>query len=328
MRGVATAAQADDGGQARVVPAGHFVVIHQFRQFAFAGDDVGEVEPCKFVLMRGRGAQEAAFDQPGQQPVVKRALVFKLQRADAVGDLLQRVLYRVGKGVHRVDTPFAAGVVVVGAADAVDGGVAQVDVGRGHVDLGAQHHGAVGMLVVAHFAKDRQVLRRGAVAVRAVHAGVAKVAPAVAHFVRRLGVYIGVAGFDQVFGGAVHEVEVVAGLVQVDFYAAGVAVLPVKAEPFDGVFDGVDILGVFFFRVGVVKPQVAHAAVVARQAEVEADALGVADVQVAVGLGREAGADVGRVGLASGLVRRVARAAGPAAAGVGAGGEVMLDDLA
>ena len=53
-----------------------------------------------------------------------------------------------------------------------------------------------------------------------------------------------------------------------------------------------------------------------------------ADVQVAVGLGREAGADVGRVGLAGGLVRRVARAAGPAAAGVGAGGEVMLDDLA
>ncbi|MEY4537604.1 MAG: hypothetical protein RL171_1755, partial [Pseudomonadota bacterium] len=62
-------------------------------------------------------------------------LVFKLQRADAVGDLLQRVLYRVGKGVHGVDAPFVASVVVMGAADAVDGGVAHVDVGRRHIDF-------------------------------------------------------------------------------------------------------------------------------------------------------------------------------------------------
>ncbi|MEY4584470.1 MAG: hypothetical protein RJB10_967, partial [Pseudomonadota bacterium] len=76
------------------------------------------------------------------------------------------------------------------------------------------------------------------------------------------------------------------------------------------------------------KAQVAHAAVVARQTKVEADALGVANVQVAIGLRREAGADFGGVQLASGLMRSVARAARPAAAGVGAVGEVVLDDLA
>ena len=147
---------------------------------------VGEVEAGKFVLVRGRGGQQAAFDQAVQQPVVKRALVFKLQRADAVGDLLQRVLNRVGKGVHRVDAPFVAGVVVGGAADAVDGRVAQVDVGAGHVDFGAQHHGAVGMLAVAHFAKAGQVLGRRAAAERAVDAGLAEVAPVDAHFARRV----------------------------------------------------------------------------------------------------------------------------------------------
>jgi hypothetical protein len=77
---------------------------------------------------------------------------------------------------------------------------------------------------------------------------------------------------------------------------------PVEAEPLHRVEDGVHVLGVFLLGVGVVKAHVADAAVVARQAEVQADALGVAHVQVAVGLGREAGADLGRVGLAGGVV--------------------------
>ncbi len=121
-------------------------------------------------------------------------------------------------------------------------------------------------------------------------------------------VHIGVAGFDQVLGRAVHEVEVVAGLVGV-----GGAGLPFQSKPshLHGVDDAVDVFGVFLLRVGVVKAQVAHAAVVARQAEVDADALGVADVQVAVGLGRKAGADLGGVWLARGVVRGVARACRP-----------------
>ena len=159
---------------------------------------------------------------------------------------------------------------------------------------------------------------------RAVQTGFAKVATVGTHVVGALLIDVGVARGDEVFRRAVHEVEVVAGLV--GFVVTRLA--PVKTQPFDRVDDGVDVFHLLFFRVGVVKPQVAHAAVVARQAEVEANALGVADVQVAIRLGREAGADFGRVGLASGLMRRVARAACPFTAGVGAVGEVVLDDLA
>ena len=168
------------------------------------------------------------------------------------------------------------------------------------------------------------MVRDGQGAEGAVGAGVAKVAPVGAHVVGALLVDVGVAGGDEVLRRAVHEVEVVAGLIRLGVGCA----IPVKTQPFDRVDDGVDVFHLLFFRVGVVKAQVAHAAVVARQAEVEADALGVADVQVAVGLGREAGADFGGIGLTRSLVCRVARAASPAAAGVGASGEVMLDDLA
>jgi hypothetical protein len=61
--GVATAAQADDGGHARVVPAADLVVVHQLGQLALAGDDVGEVQARKFVLAGGRAGQQAAFGQ-------------------------------------------------------------------------------------------------------------------------------------------------------------------------------------------------------------------------------------------------------------------------
>ncbi|MDT4847976.1 hypothetical protein FQZ97_820540 [compost metagenome] len=268
--------------------------------------------------------QQAAFGQALQQPVVKRALVFKLQRAQAVGDLLQCVLNGVRKGVHGVDAPGVTGVVVRGAADAVDGWVAQVDVGRGHVDLGAQHHAAVFVRAVTHLAEAGQVLCGRAAAEGAVHAGFAEVAARGAHLLGGLFVHIGVAGFDQIFRGAVHEVEVVAGLEEVAL-AVG---FPAKAEPLHRVEDGVDVFGVFLLGVGVVKAHVADAAVVAREAKVEADALGVAHVQVAVGLGREAGADFGRVGLAGGVVGRVARGAGPAALAVGAFVQIVFDDLA
>ena len=59
---------------------------------------------------------------------------------------------------------------------------------------------------------------------------------------------------------------------------------PVEPEPADVGLDGVDVLLLFLHRVGVVEAQVAAAAELAGDAEVEADGLGVADVEVAVRL--------------------------------------------
>ena len=307
-------------------------VFNQLAQLAFAGDDVADVQAAKFVLARRRGGEQAAFGQSFEQPVVERALVFKLQRADAVGDLLQRVLDGVREGVHGVDGPLVAGVVVRGVADAVDGRVAQVDVGAGHVDFCAQDHSAIPMLALRHLAKTLEGFCGRAVTEGAVDAGRAEVAAVRAHLLRRLLVDVGVAGLDQIFGRAVHEVEVVAGEVFVRLLHARarrvVGKVVVPAEPAHGVADAVDVFLLFFFRVGVVKAQMAHAAVFLGQAEVEPDALGVADVQVAVGLGRKAHAHLGRIGCAGRVAGCVAGAAAPLAAGVGAFFEVLLDDVA
>ena len=113
---------------------------------------------------------------------------------------------------------------------------------------------------------------------------------------------------------AVHEVEVVARVEQVRAAAVRATDVPIKAQPPHHLDDGVDKLLLFLLGVGVVKAQVADAAVLSRQAEVQADALGVAHVQVAIGLGRKACSDARWVGTAGGCdVRGVAGAAAPGA---------------
>src|SRR5581483_4624506 len=60
-------------------------------------------------------------------------------------------------------------------------------------------------------------------------------------------------------------------------------------QPRDIFLDRVDVLDVFLRRVGVVEAQVAGAAALAGDAEVQTDRFGVADMQIAVRLGRETG---------------------------------------
>src|SRR5690606_27949802 len=89
---------------------------------------------------------------------------------------------------------------------------------------------------------------------------------------------------DQLLGGQVEHAEVVRGVAQ-----AG----PLEAQPAHVVLDRLHELRVFLFRIGVVEAQVTQPAELLGDAEVQADRLGVADVQVAVGLGRKAGPDRG-----------------------------------
>ena len=99
----------------------------------------------------------------------------------------------------------------------------------------------------------------------------------------RLVVDIGLAGADQVLGPVVELLEIVGGVIEV--------LAPVEAEPAHVALDGVDVFLLLLGRVGVVEAQVAAAAELLRHAEIEADRLGVADMQIAVRLRREAGDD-------------------------------------
>ena len=219
----------------------------------------------------------------GDEPVVERPVVLEFQRADRMRDVLDRVRLAVRVVVARIDLPLRAGARMAGMEDAVHHRVAQVDVARRHVDLGAQHAGAVLELAGAHAAEQIEVLLDRAVAERRVLARLGQRAAVLAHLGRRLVVDIGLAGADQVLGPVVQPLEIVRGVVEV--------LAPVEAEPAHVALDGVDVFLLFLDRIGVVEAQVAAAAELLRDAEVEADGFGVADVQIAVRLRRETGDD-------------------------------------
>ena len=211
-------------------------------------------------------------------------MVFEFQGADRMGDALDGVRLTVGEVVARVDAPLVAGLVVMRMADAVQDRVAQVHVRRTHVDLRPQRTGAVGELTGLHAGEQVEVLLHRTVTVRAVAARLGEGAAVFAHF---LGTEVAderLAGLDQLDGPGMQLVEIVGGIADL----AG----PLEAQPLDVGLDGIDVHLVFLGRVGVIEAQMAIASEFLGQAEVQADRLGVADVQVTVGLRGETGDDL------------------------------------
>src|SRR5205085_11978308 len=85
-------------------------------------------------------------------------------------------------------------------------------------------------------------------------------------------------------------VEIIRGI---ERRAAEVLVRPAIDQPVDVRHDGLDVFGLFFRGIRVVHPDVAKAAELMRNAEIEADGLGMADVEITVRLRREPGLDPG-----------------------------------
>ena len=226
--------------------------------------------------MRGIDAQRL------DEPVIEGTVDVELQGADGVRDMLDGIALAVGEVVHRIDAPLVAGAVMVRELDAVQQRVAEHHVGMGHVDLRAEDLLPFRVLAGAHLAEELQVLFRGTVAPRAGDAGLVHGAAVHADLVLRLVIDIGETALDELFGPLVQLLEVVGGVK---------LFVPMESEPLDVLLDGVHVFGILLGGVGVVVTEVGHAAVLLREAEVQADGLGVAEVQVAVRLRRETGYD-------------------------------------
>ena len=166
LRRHAAPAQAGQRRHARIVPALDMAAAHQLGQHALRQHRVGEVEPRELVLPRPRRHRQIV-----EEPVVERPVILEFERADRMRDAFDRVRLAVREVVARIDGPGRAGARMARVQDAVEHGIAQVDVARRHVDLGAQHARAVGKLAGAHAAEQIEVLLHGALAERAVLAG-------------------------------------------------------------------------------------------------------------------------------------------------------------
>jgi hypothetical protein len=149
-----------------------------------------------------------------------------------------------------------------------------------------------------HAAEQIEVFLDGSVTPGTIASRLGQRAAGEAHFLLRLVVDIGLAGADQVLRPLVELLEVVRCVIEMGS--------PVEAEPAHITLDGVDVLLFLFRRIGVIEAQVTAATELLRNAEIEVDRLGVANMQIAVGLRRKAGHH----------------------GGVALRGEIRLDDIA
>ena len=216
------------------------------------------------------------------EPVVQRPMHVEFQRADAVGDMLDRVALAVRIVVHGIDAPFVSRAVMVGKLDAVQQRIPEHHVGMGHIDLGAQHLLTLGILAGLHLPEELEVLLHGTVPPGAGRTGLVHGAAVFANLVLRLVVHIGQAALDKLFGPLVQLVEVIGGIQ---------LLLPLEAQPFDVFLDGIYIFRILFGGIGIVVTKVGFAAIFLCETEVEANALGMPQVQVSVGFRRETGHD-------------------------------------
>ncbi len=215
-----------------------------------------------------------------QEPVVQGSVVLELQCADGVRYPLERIGYRVRVVVHRIDAPVVAGAVVRGPQDPVDDRIPHVEVGRCHIDLRPQCLRAVGKIARPHPAEQRQVLLRAARAPGALPAGLRERTAILLDLVGAEVADVGPAVHDELLGELVQPPEVIGGEEE--------PVVPVEAQPAYVVDDRVYELDLLLRRVRVVEAEVAQPTVLPGDSEVQADRLCMADVQVAVGLRREA----------------------------------------
>ena len=169
----------------------------------------------------------------------------------------------------------------VRAPDAVERRVAHVDVGRRHVDLRPQRVGAVLELARAHPPEQIEVLRDRPVAVRALAPGLGQRAAVLAHFVGRQVVDVGQALLDELLGPA----DTAARSSPTRRYSRSSQSNPSQctSSVIASTYSTSSLAGFVSSNRRLHLP-----AELQRDAEVQADRLRVADVQVAVRLGREA----------------------------------------
>mmetsp|Transcript_854 Transcript_854/g.3335 ORF Transcript_854/g.3335 Transcript_854/m.3335 type:complete len:239 (+) Transcript_854:995-1711(+) len=209
------------------------------------------------------------------EPIVARPARLELESAHGVRDVLERVHEAVREVVRRVDAPRAARVRVRPELDAIGNQVVHVEVDVARVLLHAQSGGALRHQAAAHVLEELQALFHGAVAPRRVRfRGAGR-----GNLVARLVAHVRLVGLDELHGERMQLIEVVRRVSHL---------VRLPPEPCDNLLDVVDVLLALGGRVGVVEAQVAAPAHLLGVAEVNVHGLGVADVQVAIGLGREA----------------------------------------
>ena len=102
-----------DGRHTRIVPALHNIFGYELQQFSLAHNGVRHVQSRKLILLRWIDLE--FFNKP----IVQLAVRNEFERTNAVSDVFNSVALPVRKIVHRVNTPFVFGTVMMCVLDTI-----------------------------------------------------------------------------------------------------------------------------------------------------------------------------------------------------------------
>ena len=140
-------------------------------------------------------------------PVVKRTMIFELERAKRMSYALHGIAYGVREIVHRVNAPFVARSVVRRAEHSVNYGVAHIYVRRSHIDFGAERLFAVLEFAVLHPLEKPKVFFYASVSPRAFFTGFGKRSAVSRNLFRRPVADESLSVFDEFYRPLVNLVE-------------------------------------------------------------------------------------------------------------------------
>ena len=131
FRRVAPPLQTLECRQPRVIPSRDMSLLDQLQKPPLAHDRLRKIEPRELDLLGMAGRVRFLHD-----PVIKRAMVLKLQGAEGMSDPFDGIGERMSIVVGRIDAPGVPRSVMSNPPNAIQDRIPHVDIGRGHVNFG------------------------------------------------------------------------------------------------------------------------------------------------------------------------------------------------
>mmetsp|Transcript_6567 Transcript_6567/g.15984 ORF Transcript_6567/g.15984 Transcript_6567/m.15984 type:complete len:249 (+) Transcript_6567:1674-2420(+) len=147
-------------------------------------------------------------------------------------------------------------------------------------------------LSVSHLAKEFEAFLGSARTEGAVFSRFGQRPAVFSHFLCRQRIHVGVSSFDERFGTLIDGVEIARRFSDIAL-PRGFCIKQIRLNPLDIFQYGFNVFLVFLGGIGVVHSHVAGSVEHSRDGEIEGDSLGMAQVQVSIGFGRESRFDSG-----------------------------------
>ena len=163
--------------------------------------------------------------------------------------------------------------------DTVHDGVAEVHIGIGHVYLCTKNHLSIFYIAILHSLEQSQILFHRSIAIGRLGTGFGRCTLLLGYLPGGLLVHIGLPFLDKTDSQVIELLEIVARIVDIS---------PTESEPGDILLDGIHILHILFYGVGIVETEITYAIIAFGYTEVHAYSLHMSDMQIAVGFWREA----------------------------------------